>query len=234
MRSRIEIGQRFGKLVVTADTNKRTKHGNRIWLCTCDCGKTKEVVNYNLTTVHVSSCGCEARFGGGKDLTGQKFGSLVVIADTGKKDKHRNRIWLCRCDCGCEKELAGGSLTSKNIKNRTCGCGVVKRQIPNLDNKGYVWVRSTNHPNSSKNGYVQEHVLVMSEMIGRALTEDEHVHHKNGIRHDNNPSNLELWSGNHPAGQRVEDMLEWIKSYLAEHGGPKTRDACSQPWFGMS
>lgn len=65
-----------------------------------------------------------------------------------------------------------------------------------------------------------EHRLVMAQMLGRPLTADESVHHRNGDRLDNQPENLELWSRYQPRGQRVSDKLEYafelIRRYLPD------------------
>ncbi len=50
--------------------------------------------------------------------------------------------------------------------------------------------------------WVGEHVLVMESVLGQRLPEGASVHHKNGVRDDNAPENLEAWSSAHPSGQR--------------------------------
>jgi len=88
-----------------------------------------------------------------------------------------------------------------------------------LDKVGYVQVR-TLAGNGAAGRYTYEHRLVMQEMIGRTLVKGETVHHKNGIRNDNRPENLELWSEAQPYGQRVEDKvahaIEILERYAPE------------------
>ena len=52
-----------------------------------------------------------------------------------------------------------------------------------------------------------EHILVAEELLGRYLLDGETVHHRNDIRDDNRPENLELWTRPQPAGIRVSDAL---------------------------
>ena len=53
------------------------------------------------------------------DLTGQRFGRLVVLNEAGK-NSHREIVWRCRCDCGKEIEVSGTSL--RNGHTSSCGC----------------------------------------------------------------------------------------------------------------
>lgn len=79
-----------------------------------------------------------------------------------------------------------------------------------------VLIRS--HPRAGSNGYVFEHVLVMEELVGRHLVAGETVHHLNGVRDDNRPENLELWTRPQPAGIRAADAVAWARQVLERYG----------------
>lgn len=66
-------------------------------------------------------------------------------------------------------------------------------------------------------GWELQHRFVMSQTLGRALLPGENVHHKNGVRHDNRPTNLELWVSHQPAGQRPVDLLEWADEIIRRY-----------------
>lgn len=54
-----------------------------------------------------------------RDRTGERYGRWMVLkqAPRGKSGDSR---WLCRCDCGTEREVFGNSLTSGG--STSCGC----------------------------------------------------------------------------------------------------------------
>lgn len=106
-------------------------------------------------------------------------------------------------------------------RRRAAGKPTRKRQpngTPHRDQNGYVVIHRPGHPNARKSGQIFEHRFVMAEMLGRPLLPGETAHHKNGVKHDNRPSNLELWVSFQPAGQRPQDLLEWADEIYRRYG----------------
>ncbi len=106
-------GNRYGRLTVIEISREEQRLGvTGYWVCRCDCGNKKVVRRGNLTSGNTRSCGCARSHQG--DLTGKRFGRLVVI-----KLLLRG-FWECRCDCGNKTSVARSSLVTKNT--RSCGC----------------------------------------------------------------------------------------------------------------
>lgn len=55
-----------------------------------------------------------------EDLTGKRFGKLVVVKRVHPKGHRSNTYWLCKCDCGEYTIASSGNLKGENTKS--CGC----------------------------------------------------------------------------------------------------------------
>ena len=62
------------------------------------------------------------------DLTNQRFGKLVAIQKA--PSRSGKTYWLCQCDCGQQKEVQTGHLTSSAIKSCGCSAHDKKREQP--------------------------------------------------------------------------------------------------------
>jgi len=76
-----------------------------------------------------------------------------------------------------------------------------------LNGKRYKLIYKPEHPFATRKGYVREHRLIMEEHIGRYLTKNEVVHHKDGDTLNNNINNLELLSGSEHRRLHLKDNV---------------------------
>lgn len=122
-------GQRFGMLEVIKPDHNDNKRG-WWWLCRCDCGNEKIIPSGNLRSGSCISCGCYHRGDEKKNLMGQRFGRLKVIAkaeDEYTPSGRKITKWLCECDCGNTKIVSAWHLKGNNIQS--CGCYWQERRI---------------------------------------------------------------------------------------------------------
>ena len=115
------IGQKINNWIVLD-----LKHNGKICkaICECRCGTIKEINIYNLINGASKDCGCgrkkmlsDTRT---KDLTGQRFGRLVVVQMLKNSDKFNRRLYRCTCDCG--NEIITSSLCLIGGHTHSCGC----------------------------------------------------------------------------------------------------------------
>lgn len=149
-------GQKFGRLTPRENVGKDPNHGN-LWLCDCECGNTTIASTAELRNGTRKSCGCinKERFQklgqlNAIDISGQKFGKLLVLERS--PNKNNRTYWKCQCDCGNIIEVQTSALTSGNTTS--CGCSrsldltnqqfgnlIAKKKLDEKDTSGsYYWL----------------------------------------------------------------------------------------------
>ena len=72
-----------------------------------------------------------------EDLTGRKFDRLTVLEFAGQ-DKFKQRMWLCKCECGNTTVVPTYKL--KSGRTRSCGC--LKLNQRELMRRNISWMSS--------------------------------------------------------------------------------------------
>jgi hypothetical protein len=60
-----------------------------------------------------------------KNLVGKVFGKLSVIRFIEKRKN--NPYWLCQCNCGTFRQIAGNALMRTKYSTKSCGCSKIIR-----------------------------------------------------------------------------------------------------------
>ena len=107
-----ETGNRYGKLIVLKEANKKPNRSNIYWVCQCDCGEIIEVSGSDLRKENgTRSCKrCSQKI----NRIGEHFGLLTVIEEL-PQSKYK-----CQCQCGNTI-----IMTNKEISRQhrlSCGC----------------------------------------------------------------------------------------------------------------
>ena len=137
-------GQRFGRLTVVKRSDRTDSSRAIYWDCRCECGNIKTVRGTTLRAGRANSCGClmtdNYQNGTTKiDIVGQRFGKLEVIEESKDRTACGEVKYLCRCDCGNTKIVAGTSL--RYGKTKSCGCLLAESAAERSYKHGL-----TNHP----------------------------------------------------------------------------------------
>lgn len=131
----------------------------------------------------------------------------------------RGRMHLCEVVNCCEAHHADGLCETHGAMPASELAELSRHERRRLETSGYVYVRPpVGYPDRNRRDSLAEHRLVLEGVIGRPLLPTESPHHRNGVRSDNRPENLELWVKSQPAGQRAEDLVIWAREILDRYG----------------
>lgn len=139
---RLEIGTRYGKLVVLGIDGK-DKHGSNMYVCQCDCGNITHVRGNGLTSGNTRSCGCLSKDARKKFKLPDNGGVINhIILQYKRHARDRNIEWNLTFDevkkiiqepcfyCGAEK--------SNHAVTKNCKEGYDYNGIDRVDSsKGY-------------------------------------------------------------------------------------------------
>jgi hypothetical protein len=144
----------FGDLtVIERSENKIFKRQSKTyWKCLCNCGNYYIAPGEGLRQGTCTHCGCKD--GHIIDLTGERFGRLLVIKMAHRPGR-RGSSWLCKCDCGNEIVVASRVLRSGDTKS----CGCLQRDIARENAKKNKGIKN---PNSS----VGEGIAALNGLFG--------------------------------------------------------------------
>ena len=118
-------GQKFNHLTVLEMLYKY-KNNQTYARCICDCGQETIAYMGNIKSGKTKSCGCiekSSRYNRkhvDNSIIGQRFGSLIFIKNSGKKEKNGSVLWECLCDCGNVAYVSSSKL--KIGHTTSCGC----------------------------------------------------------------------------------------------------------------
>lgn len=80
-----------------------------------------------------------------QDISGQTFNMLTVLKPT-RVSEHGQSYWLCRCECGTEKEVRRSHLVDGGVKS--CGCAMRRLMAKSKTTHGH-WAGGKGTPEYS-------------------------------------------------------------------------------------
>lgn len=146
---------------------------------------------------------------------------IAVYPSTSKHRKAGDRLASVQCD-GCGKFqtriYSRAERCESHYCDRSCRHDASLSRIPEFfkDRKGYIIFHKRGHPLGTKGGKVRVSRLVYWQESGYddsvlgLLTNGATVHHRNAVRDDNRPENLELRISDHGAGIGESDMVHTL------------------------
>ena len=115
----------------------------------------------------------------------------------------------------CEICERGLTTAQRRACSKSCAGKLNKDRKRWRITNGYKEIYHPSH--DRKNKYIREHVLVMSEFLGRTVKYPENIHHIDGDKLNNNISNL-VWFPNVSGHSRLHKQMERLVQEMYKDG----------------
>jgi len=194
------VGQKFGRLTVVANTGARTTSGEVIWSCRCDCGRFHFASTGNLNHGSVQSCGCLAReLAAARMRAAAKPPRICQVPDC---EQTTAKGGYGYCGMHAQRLRRHGDpeyVVPEDVKRRNRRDAQIRR---------FPTVKPTTY---RKLFGRHEHRVIAEQLVGRPLRSDEHVHHRDEDKQNNDPENL---------------LVLQAKEHVALHAKLRRRNKC--------
>lgn len=160
------------------------------------------------------------------DLTGQRFGRLLVTQRAEPRKGYHGAMWLCQCDCGQASIVNAQNLKSGNTTS--CGCYGAERRVNSVKSHGQTGTRlhriwkamhtrcyNTNSPQFEYYGYRGIFICDAWKVNFKAFYDWAMA---NGYRDDLTIDRIDNDKGYSPDNCRWTTMEEQNKNKRAENG----------------
>jgi hypothetical protein len=144
-----------------------------------------------------------------------KFGMLTVIKETDER-LYSCTAWICKCDCGNEKLISTGYLTS----GHAISCGCYRKNCQFKDNSGFIYVSRFYKKNAHDRGLIWE---LTDEQTDQLLQGNCFYCGKPPSRTSSNVRKDYIWNGidrvDNSRGYRPENCVTCCKSCNSKKSG---------------
>ena len=149
------------------------------------------------------------------DLTGMKFGRLTVIERAGS-DKHRNALWLCKCECGNEKIIIGNNLKKGNTMS--CGCLASEKTKEQWQDEDFRKMKSEKMKQLSEEQWKDENFKKMRSEKMKEQWKDEEMKLKMGYKGGITPISQYLRGSNSQWFEDCKQKANYTCQLTGKHG----------------
>jgi len=138
VKQELHVGDKIERWTLL-EAPKAAGDADRKWLCRCECGTERYVMERSLRYRTSKSCGCLRREQSGNrkvitQIEGKTYGELTVLHKSENPHKNGGIWWTCRCACGELYDVPGSLLVTG--RKTHCSSKIHTRKTTSVDITG--------------------------------------------------------------------------------------------------